>query len=65
MANNKSAEKRNRQALRRRMQNRYYRTRMRTAIKRVRHAVAEGNAELARELLPTTLGLVDSTARKG
>ena len=65
MANNKSAEKRNRQALRRRMRNRFYRTRMRTAIKRVRLAVEEGNGELAKELLPTTLGLVDSTARKG
>ena len=65
MANTKSAKKRMRQALDRRARNRAHRSTMRTAVKKLRLAVADGNAELARELLPQTLSVVDATAQKG
>jgi len=65
MANTKSAEKRHRQNIKRRDRNRAMRSRMRTAVKRLRTAVAEGNGDLAKELLVPTLSLVDSTAQKG
>ena len=65
MANPRSTQKRIRQALKRRARNRAHRSVMRTAVKKLRTAVADGNAELARELLPKTLSVVDSTARKG
>lgn len=64
MANTKSAEKRNRQNEVRRKRNRKYRSRMRTAIKRLRAAIDSGDAERARELLPTTLQVIDVTAQK-
>ena len=65
MANIKSAEKRIRRSIRQRERNRALRSRMRSAIKDLRQAVAAGDATTAQELLPKTLGIVDSTARKG
>lgn len=62
MANTKQAEKRHRQNLRSRARNRSHRTRMRSAIKALRAAVAEGNLEQAQTLLPETLKVIDSTA---
>ena len=38
---------------------------MRSAIKDLRQTLAAGDAAAAREMLPKTLGIVDSTARKG
>jgi small subunit ribosomal protein S20 len=64
MANTKSAEKRNRQSLGRRDRNRSYRTRMRSAVKRLRQAISGGENEQVKELLPKTLGLIDETAQK-
>ena len=64
MANIKSAEKRIRQSEIRRARNRTYRSRMRSAVKDLRIAIDSGDGEKARELLPATLGLVDSTSRK-
>jgi small subunit ribosomal protein S20 len=37
---------------------------MRTAVKQLRQAVANGDSETARELLPETLRLIDVTAKK-
>lgn len=65
MANSKSAEKRIRQAAKRQERNGICRSQLRTAVKKLRTAVTEGNADLARELLPGTLSIVDVTARKG
>ena len=65
MANHKSAIKEHRQSLKRRARNRNQRARMRTAIKRVRAAIESGDAETGRSLLPSTLALVDRTARHG
>lgn len=64
MANNPSAEKRNRQNLKRRDRNRSARSRMRTAIKKLRTAVDSEDAKTAQELLPSTLSLIDATAQK-
>ena len=65
MANTTSAEKRIRKTAAQRERNRSASARMRTAIKTLRKAVAAGDAEAARELLPKTASIVDSTARKG
>jgi small subunit ribosomal protein S20 len=64
MANKKSAEKRARQSVKRRARNRSGESTMRTAVKRLRQLVETGDAKAAAELLPTTLGTVDRTARK-
>ncbi|MDP9120186.1 MAG: 30S ribosomal protein S20 [Acidobacteriota bacterium] len=64
MANTKSAEKRNRQNTELRLRNRGQRSRLRTAIKRLRSVVASGDAAAAKELLPQTLGIIDATAQK-
>jgi small subunit ribosomal protein S20 len=63
MANHKSALKEHRQSLARRDRNRAHRSRMRTAVKKFRLAVAGGDADLARSLLPVTLSLLDHTAK--
>ncbi len=65
MANIKSAVKRIRKTATQRDRNRKLRSRMRGAIKDLRQTVADGDAQAAKDLLPTTLGIVDSSARKG
>jgi small subunit ribosomal protein S20 len=64
MANTKSAEKRNRQNVQLRERNRAQRSRLRTAIKRLRTALAGGDAAQAQEILPTTLSVIDKIAQK-
>jgi small subunit ribosomal protein S20 len=64
MANTKSAEKRNRQNVVARDRNRAHRSRLRTAIKRLRTVVASGDGTQAAELLPTTLSIIDGIAQK-
>ncbi len=65
MANTKSAEKRIRQAEKRRVRNRFHRSRMRTAVKQLREHIEDGRSEEARAALSSTLGLIDATASKG
>jgi small subunit ribosomal protein S20 len=65
MANTKSAEKRNRQNIKQREHNRAHRSRLRTAIKKLRAAMASGDAAQAQAILPETLGVIDATAQKG
>ncbi|HBL27118.1 MAG TPA: 30S ribosomal protein S20 [Acidobacteria bacterium] len=65
MANTKSAEKRNRQSVERNTRNRANRSRLKTAVKKLRTAVASGDAALAKELLPGTLSVIDKIAQKG
>lgn len=65
MANTKSAEKRNRQALERNERNRQQKSSLRTAVKKLRAAVAEGDKAKALELLAPTMGVVDAIAGKG
>jgi small subunit ribosomal protein S20 len=64
MANTKSAEKRNRQNIKARERNRAQRSTLRTAIKKLRTAVASGDAARAQEILPETLSVIDKTAQK-
>jgi small subunit ribosomal protein S20 len=65
MANTKSAKKRAEKSAAQRIKNRTMRSRMRTAVKKLRAAVASGDEKMAQELLPLTIKVVDSSAQKG
>ena len=65
MPNHKSAEKRERQSERRRIINRRNRTQLRTSIKRLRGALAGGNAKEISSLLPDTISEIDKAVQKG
>lgn len=64
MANNKSAEKRNRQNAKRAAQNRVVRGSARTAVKKARLAIASG-ADNAQELVQAAESALDRAASKG
>lgn len=63
MANHKSAVKEHRRSLEQRETNRRHRSRLRTAVKRLRQAVDAGDRDGATKLLPETLSLVDHSAK--
>jgi small subunit ribosomal protein S20 len=65
MPNHKSAEKRDRQNARRNAVNTASRSRLRTEIKKLRAALAAGDAETARTLLPGTIAVIDKAIQKG
>lgn len=65
MANHKSAEKRNRQNKIRNARNTHIRTTMRTYVKKVRSAVAEGDQAEAQSLLEKAVPCIDKAAAKG
>lgn len=65
MANHKSAEKRNRQNAVRNARNTHIRSSMRTYVKQVRQAVAEGNNEAAIVALSKAVPCIDKAATKG
>ena len=65
MADHQGAIKAHRQNLARRGRNRSGRSRLRTAVKALRSAIAEGEADEARGLLVGTLSLLDLSARHG
>ena len=65
MPNHKSAEKRMRQNERRRLINRSNRTRLRTEIKKLRAALAEGDAGSIQAQLPETISVIDKAVQKG
>jgi small subunit ribosomal protein S20 len=65
MANHKSAAKQARRNEKRRLRNRWWRSRMRTETRKLREAVARGDTETAQALLPPLLGLLDRTAKAG
>ena len=65
MATHKSAIKKHRQSLDRRLRNRQHRSRLRGRIKVFRKAIEAGDVETARGMLPSTLSLVDRTAKLG
>ncbi len=64
MANSKQAVKRIRQNEIRRQRNQAVTSRMRTAVKRLRKAVEDQDEAVAKDLLPSTLTVIDVTARK-
>ena len=63
MANHKSALKEHRRAQARRLRHRHHRARLRSAVKRYRQAISEGDADTARSLLSPTISLVDRTVK--
>jgi len=64
MANHKSALKKSKQDLVRRMRNRSGRSSLRTALKNFRAELANGSSETA-EKLPQIHSLIDKSAKKG
>ena len=65
MAHHKDAKKRIRQNKRRRAYNRYYVSTMRTTIKKFSAAIEEGNTELATDLFPKTVKIIQKLSGKG
>ncbi len=65
MANTKSAIKRVRSNERKRQQNRVFRSRARTFIKRTRRLVAEGEIDQAQESAQLAVSSLDRAATKG
>jgi small subunit ribosomal protein S20 len=65
MANNKSAIKRWHQSLKRRDRNRATRTLARGSVRRLRDAVAEGDAEATKVALSAAFSSLDRAAKKG
>lgn len=65
MANSPQARKRARQAEQRRIHNQTLRSRMRSAIKKVRAAAAGGNAEAANEAFRSAVPTIDTMVNKG
>ncbi len=64
MANVKSAEKRNRQRIKRRTRNQFHLSTMRTSVKKVRSAL-EAKDPKAGELLKAAVRVIDKAASKG
>ncbi len=65
MANTASAEKRNRQAQKRRARNVQVRTGVKSAVKKVREAVEKSDAAAAREALLAAERALDKASSKG
>ncbi len=65
MPNHRSALKRLRQSEKRRLRNRAVKSAIKTAIKKVRTAIEEGNAEEARARLGVAVRLLDRAVTKG
>ncbi len=65
MAQHASALKQMRQGEKRRARNRNNLSQVKTQVKKLRAAIAEGNAEAAKKLLPETVGEIDKAAKKG
>jgi len=64
VANVASAEKRNRQRIKRRARNQYHLSTMRTHVKRVRAAIEAKDGKAA-ELLKAAVAVIDKAASKG
>ncbi|MGN0907578.1 MAG: 30S ribosomal protein S20 [Bullifex sp.] len=62
---NRSAEKRERQNVKRRMHNRMIKSSVRTQIKKFDAAVVAGDKEAAKEAMALSFKLLDSAASKG
>ena len=61
----KSALKANRQNVRRREQNRQMRSRLRTALKKIRASLDDNDVEAAKSALSETVSIFDKMATKG
>ena len=65
MANHKSAEKRNRQNKIRNARNTHIRSTMRSLVKKLRIAIADGDMETAKATLEKAIPYIDKAATKG
>jgi small subunit ribosomal protein S20 len=65
LANTKSAIKRLRSAERRRLRNRVFRGRARTAVNKARHLMEQGHTEEAQEAVRAAVVALDKAAQKG
>ncbi|HUL77419.1 MAG TPA: 30S ribosomal protein S20 [Vicinamibacteria bacterium] len=65
MAHHASALKQMRQSEKRRGRNRKNLSQLKTQVKKLRAAIADGNAEAAKTLLPETEAVIDKAAKKG
>lgn len=65
MANIKSAQKKNRQRIRREARNHAQKTQMRSAVKRLRAAISAKDGKQAKALLPPAVQLIDRLGRRG
>jgi small subunit ribosomal protein S20 len=65
VANHKSAEKRNRQNKIRNARNTHIRSTMRSYIKKIRTAIAEGDMDTAKALIEKAVPYIDKAASKG
>ena len=65
MANHKSAEKRNRQNVKRNAINRASRSKLRTQVKKLRAALGSSDKTASTELLNPTVSLIDKMVNKG
>lgn len=64
MANSKQAQKRSRQSTARNAQNASQRSRVRTAVKSVRKAIAAGDKKAAMDIYSSATSVIDSIADK-
>jgi len=65
VAHHASAEKQMRQSVKRRARNRKNLSQLKSQVKKLRAAIATGDAEAAKKLLPQTVGEIDKAAKKG
>jgi small subunit ribosomal protein S20 len=65
VAHHASALKQERQNIKHRARNRRSVSQVKTQIKKLRAAIAKGDAEAAKALLPETVGEIDRAVRKG
>ena len=65
MANTKSAQKRNRQSLKRRIRNQSVRTEVKSAVKKAREALASKDPKRIREAIQAATRTLDRAASKG
>jgi small subunit ribosomal protein S20 len=65
VANHESAIKAHRQSLVNRERNRQYRSRLRTALKQIRAAIASGKTDEVKASVNQTVSLIDKLAGKG
>lgn len=65
MAHHASALKQMRQSLKHKARNRKNSSQLKTQVKKLRSAIAKGDAESAKKLLPETVGQIDKAVKKG
>ena len=65
MAHHASALKQMRQSLKHKARNRQNLAKLKTQVKKMRSALAKGDAAAAKELLPATVSEIDRASKKG